>query len=215
MLGLDALNSLLLNQLPTYGYLALAGGAFIGALGLPLPMTFVLLTAGILTDKGGLAFPFAAVTVLVAAVAGDCGGFAIGHVLGRRLVRRWGERIGLTAPRLARVEQVMRRWGGWLVWWSRWLLTPMAVPLNFLAGANGYSFPRFLLYDAAGEAIWALAYLGLGRLFGKSAAGPAGTIGKIVTAALAVALIFGGGYFARRLFQQRRRVPSAPSGALS
>ena len=45
--------------------------------------------------------------------------------------------------------------------------TPLAVPVNLIAGGSGYSFRRFFLYDVAGEVTWLALFAGLGYLFGS------------------------------------------------
>ena len=89
-------SQLLLDLLPQYGYLALGLATFLGAAGLPVPLTPLLLAAGALTTQGGLQFPATVLATWLAAVAGDCAGYLIGHLAGRRLVRRVGPRFGLS-----------------------------------------------------------------------------------------------------------------------
>ena len=59
----------------------------------------------------------------------------------------------------------MRRWEGAGVFFSRWLLTPLGPVVNLTSGLTNYSWPRFLLYDVAGEALWVVLYVLLGRFF--------------------------------------------------
>ena len=52
------------------------------------------------------------------------------------------------------------------VFWTRFLITGIAVPVNLIAGTSGFGFRRFFLYDFVGETIWIFGYGGLGYLFG-------------------------------------------------
>ena len=51
---------------------------------------------------------------------------------------------------------------------TRWLLTPLGVPVNLLAGATRFPMPTFLAFDLAGETLWGAIYLGLGYEFGAN-----------------------------------------------
>ncbi len=50
---------------------------------------------------------------------------------------------------------------------TRWLLTPIAVPVNLVAGTSGYRLWSFVGYDLAGELTWFLLYGTLGYIFGS------------------------------------------------
>jgi membrane protein DedA with SNARE-associated domain len=52
------------------------------------------------------------------------------------------------------------------VFWTRFLITGIAVPVNLIAGTSGFGFRRFFFYDLLGETIWIFGYGGLGYLFG-------------------------------------------------
>ena len=43
--------------------------------------------------------------------------------------------------------------------------TPLGPFVNIASGLTGYSWPRFLLYDLLGEALWVALYVLLGRFF--------------------------------------------------
>ena len=50
---------------------------------------------------------------------------------------------------------------------TRFLITALAIPTNLIAGGSGYPFRRFMLYDVLGEVTWIILYGGLGYLFGS------------------------------------------------
>jgi|GEM_PF-911535 len=165
---LAALGQDLLTLLPTYGYVVLAGAALAGAAGLPIPVTLLLLAAGALAADGTLGFVPAVATALAGAVAGDCAGYWLGRAAGRPLLERAGRRVGIDAAHLAATERAFARWGGSMVWLSRWLATATGPAVNLLAGANRYRFALFLACDVAGELVWSAGYTGLGWLFGDN-----------------------------------------------
>lgn len=204
MTGLAELPQALMALLPEYGYVLLGLATLVGAAGLPLPLTPLLLAAGALTTEGDLSFAAAAATVLLAAVAGDCAGYGVGRLAGRPLLVRAGPRLGLSAARLAGAERTFQRWGGGTVWLSRWLLTPASLAVNLLAGANGYRFALFLTFDVLGEMVWTGGYLTLGRLFGESwteLLDLLGSLGGLVVAVGAAGVL---GFLAWRLLRSHR-----------
>jgi membrane protein DedA with SNARE-associated domain len=92
-------------------------------------------------------------------VLGDNIGFAIGHFGGRRLVVRYGARIGITDARLDKVEKFFERFGGEVVLVARFFA--IARQLNgIVAGTVGMSWWRFLVYNAIGAALWVGAWGG-------------------------------------------------------
>jgi membrane protein DedA with SNARE-associated domain len=53
------------------------------------------------------------------------------------------------------------------IFFTRFLVTALAIPTNLIAGGSGYKFSHFMLYDALGETVWIVLYGGLGYLFGS------------------------------------------------
>lgn len=157
----------LLTLLQEYGYPILWLSIFIGALGIPLPNTLVLLAAGAFAALGNFNFAVLLVVAVSAFVAGDNGSYWIG--------RRWGSRLlawlegRLIKPRtVARSRLYFHRLGGWAIFFSRFLISALGGEINLLAGAELYPYRRFLVYDIAGEALGTLLPLGLGYIFGAS-----------------------------------------------
>jgi membrane-associated protein len=158
---------MLLALLPSYGYTLLSVASFASAAGFPLPVSLLLLAAGALASEGILDYLPAVLAVLAAALAGDCFVYWLGRGLGRALVERYGARVGLSARRIATADQAFARWGG-AVWITRWLVTAAGPAVSFLAGTDRYRFLWFVAFAAAGEALWAGGYIGLGWLFGDN-----------------------------------------------
>ena len=124
--------------------------------------------------------------VLALACAGSVIGDQIGYALGRwggrrvtsRLERWFGER------RLKSAAEWLKRWGGGGIFLSRWLLTPLGPFVNIASGLTGYSWPRFLLYDLLGEALWVALYVLLGKFFSDSVEELSDTLGDFTWAAV-------------------------------
>jgi len=157
-----SLTDLFLTGMITYGPLALGLGLLLGALGVPAPSTLMVIAAGAFVRQGVLEAAAAVSLGLLGAVMGDSLSYALG-----RFAKTWvARRLGRSAA-WGRAQGSFQRRGGLAVYLTRWLLTPLAVPINLIAGSSGYSFWQFLSYDLAGEVTWIALFGGLGYLFGS------------------------------------------------
>lgn len=159
-----SLSEYLLSTLGVYGLPVLFGVLLIGSIGVPMPASLMLIAAGSFVEQGE--FNQWSVLALAAsgAILGDNIGYALGRWGGRRLAKRMSRWVG-GEERLQYAEDWLMRWGGTGVFLSRWLLTPLGPPINFTSGLAGYPWPRFLLFDLAGEALWVVLYVMLGKIF--------------------------------------------------
>lgn len=161
MIDLD-LTDLLLNGLASYGAITLGIALLLGALGLPLPGTLLVIAAGALARQETIDGSTALLAGLIGAVIGDSASYAMGR-LGIGRVQR---SLKNSAPWRAAQAQFQQR-GALAVYVTRCLFTPLAIPTNLIAGSSGYNFGRFLSYDVAGEFTWLVLFGGLGYTFGS------------------------------------------------
>lgn len=156
----------LLSFILIYGYPTVVGVVLLGDLGIPLPVTSVLLAAGSFTAVGILniyiLIPLVTITVICIDVFGYYVGWKLGYVKSMSITGR----MKITASALKATEQFLEKHGTWCVFLSRWLITPLGVPVNIIAGIHRYSFKKFVIWAAIGELLWAGLYIYLGYLFG-------------------------------------------------
>ncbi len=157
-----------LTLLLLYGYPVVALIVFVGTLGIPLPVTSILLAAGSFSSEGILNGYVLVATITITAVIGDILGYFVGLKVGKERIELHGKRLGFTATRLLHVDVFFHKWGGGSIFISRWLITPLCVPINLIAGIEKYSFKKFLLYVISGELLWASMYTYLGYIFGAN-----------------------------------------------
>ncbi|MER5171467.1 DedA family protein [Thioclava kandeliae] len=178
----------LLLLLPVWGPWLVALVTFCSCLALPVPASLVMLAGGAFVASGDLHLWSLAPAALGGALAGDRSGYAIGRLLARRLPEPESKRARLMAKAITRLD----RNGGWAIFLSRWLFSPLGPYVNFAAGTARYPRHRFWVASIAGETVWVTLYLGLGMLFGanlSAAADLAGSmIGTIAAATVAVLL---------------------------
>ncbi len=157
---MSSISDFLLTALLNQGNLLLGGALFLAALGIPLPASMLVVAAGAFTRQGVLGWEAAAVSALVGAVAGD----GCSYLLGRYGLESLSTRLQ-SMVRNSTTAQRFSRWGGWSVFVTRFLLTPLALPVNLLAGSTRYPWPRFMSVVLAGEVAWVALFGGLGYWF--------------------------------------------------
>jgi membrane protein DedA with SNARE-associated domain len=159
-----SLSDYLLSTLGIYGLPVLFGVLLIGSIGVPMPGSLLLVAAGSFVEQGDMSQWWVLLLASTGAILGDNVGYALGRWGGRRVAGRMSRWIG-GEERLQHVEKWLKRWGGAGVFLSRWLLTPLGPLINLTSGMAGYSWPRFLFFCVAGEVLWVILYVMLGKLF--------------------------------------------------
>jgi membrane-associated protein len=161
----------ILDLIATYGYPGLLIMLFVAALGIgaPIPVTLLLLTLGALSNAvSGPDFVLLALVCIPGLVAGHTVNFACGR-LGNRLMERWLDKAMARVGVRDLLGNAMRLRGGraLVVFLTRFLLTPIACPIGFLAGVTRMETRYYLSVEVPGTMIYVLGNLILGRLFGK------------------------------------------------
>ena len=134
-------------------------------IGFFLPGDSLLITAGLVAATGALDLWWLNVLLVVAAVAGDSVGYAIGARIGPRLFTR--EKSWLFNPRhVVRTREFYARYG------ARTIVIARFVPIirtfaPVVAGVGAMPYRRFLFYNVAGGLGWVLSMTWAGYLLGS------------------------------------------------
>ncbi len=186
-------NEQLLAGIVIYGASIFGLALGLAALGVPFPSTLLVLGVGALIRQGDLDWRWLLAFGALGVIAGDLIGYAAGRMLGEVAIRR---RI---PPALwAQAEQAFTRYGGRAIFWSRCVLTPLAVPVNLMAGSSHYPIGRFILYDALGEMLWLTGFGVLGYVVGTQWELVAELVSNSVGLLVGVALVIAGYFLYRR-----------------
>jgi membrane protein DedA with SNARE-associated domain len=156
------LQELFLNWIVSYGEPMLAVVLLLGALGLPMPGTLMVIASGAFVRQGILDMVNASLFGLLGAVSGDTIVYGVGRVANVWIARRFGQ-----SASWQKAHAFFERRGGIAIYLTRWLLTPFAVPTNLIAGSSGYPFWKLSLFGISGEMTWIILYGGLGYAFGS------------------------------------------------
>jgi membrane protein DedA with SNARE-associated domain len=182
----------LLAAVSQYGAPALFGIVAIAAIGVPLPITLLLIVAGSMVSQGAMDLWWAIGAAGAGSILGDQAGYAIGRwggpVVVIKLSGLFGKRVSLGS-----VEAKVKAWGGSGIFITRWLLSPLGPWINLASGTTGYPWHRFLLWDVLGELTGAAIFVSLGRYFSDRVMSLYGVLGDLTwaIAALLAAVVFG------------------------
>ncbi len=131
-----------------------------------LPGDSLLITAGLVAAAGGLNIWWLNGLLMVAAIAGDSTGYAIGARLGPRLFTR--EKSLLFNPRhVERTRRFYARHGAKTIVIARFVpIVRTFAPV--VAGVGQMQYRRFLAYNVAGGVGWVLSMTWAGYLLGRA-----------------------------------------------
>ncbi len=146
---------------PWDGYLVFFFWILGNRAGVPIPATPALLVAGALSGLGELRLGMVLLLAVVATVLSDSLWFVLGRRHGVRVLSLLCRITFQPHTLVGRAERIMRQHG------MRSLLITKFIPgMNRttlpLTGITESSYAKFLVFDVAGAALWAAAYLVLG-----------------------------------------------------
>jgi membrane protein DedA with SNARE-associated domain len=184
------LGSHLKTWIDHYGYEAVFALVGLESIGVPIPGETALIIAALYAaTTHRLSIGIIVAVAVAGAIVGDNIGFAVGRWGGYPLLRRYGKYVGFDERRLKIGRYVFQQHGGKVVFFGRFIAV-LRTYAAFLAGTNRMSWPRFLVFNAAGGITWAcaigFAYYYIGAAI-KNVRGPL----DIVLGAIAVLVVIG------------------------
>lgn len=197
--SLAELPDLILSWLIIYGPLVILATLFFGAIGAPLPGTLLVLAAGAFVRQEVLELEAALLSAWQGVCLGDAISFGLGRYSRSYIIRWYG-----ASPLWAQAEAQLMQRGGIAVYLTRWLLTPIAVPVNLVAGSTGYPFARFMWFSLTGELTWLLLYGALGYAFSSQWEAISELVGNVSGLLVGLAALAIGAYILYRSRQSRQ-----------
>lgn len=156
------MSDFLLTQVINYGAPLFAFNLFLGAVGLPVGASVMVIAIGAFAQQGYFSWVEMSILGLIGALLGDAVSFGMGYY-----GKDWVQKKFGTSPAWISAQESFQRQAWLAIVLTRFLITALAIPTNLIAGGSGYKFRRFMLYDMIGESIWILLYGGLGYAFGS------------------------------------------------
>jgi len=186
---MNTLTQWVLTNLAAYGAPILLFVSYFGSLGIPFPITMVIVAAGAFTRTGLIDWRIAMLACLAGAALADNSEYLLGHLAQPWLKRRFGQK-----PAWQQAQATINRQGGWAILLTRFWLTPLAPAVNVIAGSR-YPFLQFLALDVAGQFLWVLLYGGLGYLFAAQWEKVSQVLGTFSWLSVVLVLLAYGAYF--------------------
>ena len=156
----------LMNWIMHYGYIGLFCLLMLGIVGVPFPDEFVMTFAGYLIFKGHLHPGPTLIAAFLGTVCGMSLSYAIGRVVGTRLIGRFGHLVHITPEKLASVNAWFERFGKWILVFG-YFLTGFRHLVAVVAGATKLKMTAFALFAYSGALIWSLTFISLGYFVGE------------------------------------------------
>ena len=188
-----------------YGYWAVGAVVLVEDFGVPAPGETILIAAGVYAGAGQLNVVAVAVIAFAAAVVGDNIGYLIGHTGGRAFVHRWGRYVFVTPERFQKAEEFFARHGGKIVVVARFVEGLRQVN-GIIAGTSGMPWPRFLVFNAVGAALWVGLWTSLAYVTGSHITAVYDEISRYQLYALIALGVLVAALVLRHLLRRRHRV---------
>lgn len=175
--------------------------------GVPIPGETALIAGSVLASQGKLDIAVVIALAAAGAIVGDNIGYLIGRKGGRWVLERPGPFHRQRLNVLIIGEPFFKRHGPKAVFFGRFVLG-LRVWASWLAGATRMHWRSFVIWNALGGIVWAIAIGLLAYFLGHSASNAVQAFGIYGLAAVALAVI--SGFIAHR--RHRRNQQDAPPG---
>ncbi len=196
---MPSFHSLLLN----HGYALLFVYVLVVSLGVPIPVDPLFLLMGAQTGDSHYSFFVSVITSMVPALLGDVLWYHIGKYRGRSVLNLLCKLSLEPDTCVRKTESSFSSRGSNALLFAKFVPGMTLVSVT-LAGISRMPFGRFLLADAAGCALWAGSYLGLGWLFHKQVDGIIAALGLYGARAGLTILALLSAYLAYKYLQRWR-----------
>lgn len=149
------------------GYLGIFLFTFVESTFVPIPAEVTMIPAGYLVQQGKMAL----IPVLLASIIGTVGGAYFNYWLAKRFGRdlfiRYGKYLMMNDVKLAKLENFFAKHGAASTFTGR-LIPGVRHYISFPAGLARMNLRSFLIYTAAGGAIWMTVLVLLGYFIGEN-----------------------------------------------
>ena len=133
---------------------------------LPVPSELVMPPAGYWAAKGQMSFAVALVCGVVGSVIGALANYYGAQLIGRPLIQRYGKYVLLSEKNLLRSERFFAEHGEISTLIGR-LFPVIRHLISIPAGLHRMPLPKFILYTAAGAAVWCAILTWIGFFLGQ------------------------------------------------
>ncbi len=133
---------------------------------LPVPSELVMPPAGYWAAKGQMSFPVALMCGVLGSVIGALANYYGAQLIGRPLIQRYGRYVLLSEKNLLRSERFFAEHGEISTLIGR-LFPVIRHLISIPAGLHRMPLQKFILYTAAGAAVWCAILTWIGYFLGQ------------------------------------------------
>ncbi len=156
----------LLHTLLALGYPGIVALMAMESSILPVPSELVMPPAGYWAAKGEMNFAIALVCGVLGSVIGALANYYGAQLIGRPLIQRYGKYVLLSEKNLLRSERFFAEHGEISTLIGR-LFPVIRHLISIPAGLHRMPLPKFILYTAAGAAVWCAILTWIGYFLGQ------------------------------------------------
>jgi membrane protein DedA with SNARE-associated domain len=133
---------------------------------LPVPSELVMPPAGYWAAKGQMSFAVVLVCGVLGSIIGALANYYGAQLIGRPLIQRYGKYVFLSEKNLLRSERFFAAHGEISMLIGR-LFPVIRHLISIPAGLHRMPLPKFILYTAAGAAVWCAILTWIGYFLGQ------------------------------------------------
>ena len=156
----------LLHRLLDLGYPGIVALMAMESSILPVPSELVMPPAGYWAAKGEMSFAVALVCGVLGSIIGALANYYGAQLIGRPLIQRYGKYVLLSEKNLLRSERFFAEHGEISTLIGR-LFPVIRHLISIPAGLHRMPLPKFILYTAAGAAVWCAILIWIGYFLGQ------------------------------------------------
>ena len=149
-----------------YGYWAVFGGIALENTGIPIPGETITIVGGFLAGSGELNYWIVLLVAIAGAVTGDNFGYWLGRIGGWRLLLKMAHFFRLDDSKLNKAKTKFSENAAKAVFFGRFV-TLLRIFAGPIAGIVEMPYLRFLFYNFAGAAVWAVVMVSVPYFVGK------------------------------------------------
>lgn len=136
--------------------------------GLPTGSSFLVMASGAFAYYGEFDIVTLLFEICFFSCLGDLLGYFLWGFIGDKVLERFATLRRYFEPKIVRSGIYLKQYGGYLIFFSRFLISAIAPFVNAACGISKYNLGVFSIYVFLGNFLWTIIYLGLGYWFSDS-----------------------------------------------
>lgn len=202
---IEKIQSLPLPVLNHWGYWIILAASLSEAspgFGILIPGQTIVILGGFFVKMGALDMGGVILVSAVGAIVGDLTGYVLGRKYGYSFIAKYGKYFFFKEDRFETVKNLIQNHAGKTLVFGRFnSFTRAFAP--FAAGSSNVPLGQFLIYNFIGGISWAVTFVLMGYVFGKSYEVASRYLGKFIFIAVVLGLLF---IFLYRFINKRKHI---------